>query len=102
MVSNWKKATSISPEVKEAVLARDFGLCVFCGRRGLPEAHYIPRAKGGRGIEQNILTVCRDCHRRLDGIDRKRMLATARTYLKSCYNDWSEEDLVYSKWRNEE
>ena len=99
MVSNWKKATSIPKEVKEAVLARDYGLCVFCGRQGFPEAHYISRAQGGKGIEQNILTVCRDCHKRLDGVDRKRMLKTAKIYLRSCYKDWNEADLVYSKWR---
>lgn len=99
MVSNWVKATSISREVQEIVYARDGGLCVFCGRRGLPEAHYIPRSKGGMGIEQNILTVCRDCHRLLDGSDRQRLLEMARIYLRSCYEDWDEADLVYSKWR---
>lgn len=74
---------------------------MVCGRQGLPEAHYIPRSKGGLGIEQNIVTLCRDCHDAYDFGDRATMDqigARIRRYLKRHYKDWSEDDLVYRKY----
>lgn len=52
------KATSIPKSVKEAVYERDDGRCILCGRNnGDPVAHVIRRSQGGRGIEQNIVTL---------------------------------------------
>lgn len=100
------EATDIPQEVKARVFSRDEGRCVWCGRSGayvLPEAHYIPRRKGGKGIEENILTLCRlTCHKQYDLGDRDRrenMRLHFREYLKSKYPDWNENDLVYKKWR---
>ena len=64
------KACAISKATKDAVYKRDRGQCVLCGKPGLPEAHYIPRSKGGLGIEQNIVTLCRPCHDLMDKIGR--------------------------------
>jgi 5-methylcytosine-specific restriction endonuclease McrA len=98
------KATDIPKRVKLAVLARDEGRCVWCGRRSaytLPEAHYISRTRGGLGIEQNILTLCRfPCHDVFDHgdiNDRLRMRARFREYLSSKYPDWDEAKLIYHK-----
>ena len=100
--SRRSRATAISKATKEAVYERDEGCCIFCGRPGLPEAHYIPRSHGGLGIEQNIVTACRECHRRMDQTtDRPLYMAAAKEYLKSKYEDWNEEDLVFRKWGNE-
>ena len=53
------KATSIPKSVKEAVYERDGGRCILCGRNnGEPVAHVIRRSQGGKGIEQNIVTLC--------------------------------------------
>lgn len=101
--SRRAKALSISQKVKRAVAERDeidgYPCCIFChNNRALPEAHFIPRSKGGLGIEENILTVCRPCHNLLDNGDREtrdRMKEVARDYLKSKYNDWKEEKLYY-------
>lgn len=61
------KATSIPKSVKEAVYERDGGRCILCGRNnGEPVAHVIRRSQGGRGIEQNIVTLCPSCHRAFD------------------------------------
>lgn len=97
MVSSWVKATSISPRVKEAVYERDGGLCIFCGRRGLPEAHVVPRSRGGMGVEENIITVCRQCHNAMDGADRKKKLEIAKRYLRERYPGWDEKKLEYHK-----
>ena len=92
------KATSIPMRVKKAVYERDGGLCIFCNRRGLPEAHVISRAHGGLGIETNIVTACRTCHDRMDNItDRDMYLAVAVDYLKNIYPDWKSEDQVYKR-----
>lgn len=91
------KALDISPKVKRKVLDRD-GACVWCDREGAPNAHYISRAQGGLGIEENILTLCTDCHRRYDQTtDRPIMRKYFREYLQSKYPDWDEDKLIYRK-----
>lgn len=92
------KACAIPKEVKLIVYERDLEKCIFCGAPGLPEAHVIPRSHGGLGIPQNIVTVCRKCHDKLDNsTHRQRMLPEAVAYLKSFYPDWKKEDYVYDK-----
>ena len=74
---------------------------MVCGRPGLPEAHYIPRSQGGLGIEQNIVTLCRECHDKFDFGDRETMDALGgiiRAYLMGEYPDWDESKLVYEKY----
>ena len=102
--SKRAKATQIPMKVKKAVYERDNGLCVVCGKRGLPEAHYIPRSAGGLGIEQNIVCLCRECHDKFDFGDGETMAAIAeviREHLKECYPDWNEDDLYYRKYGGE-
>lgn len=103
-MSKRSEACKIDKSVKDAVFARDGGCCVWCGRSGayvLPEAHFVPRSKGGKGIEENILTLCRyTCHERFDHGDRNDralMRDCFREYLKSKYPDWDETKLYYHK-----
>lgn len=98
--SKRAKALAITDEARKAVYRRDNGRCVFCHRPGNPEAHYIPRSKGGLGIEKNILTLCRECHRRYDqgtANERNWMRSVFRDYLKGQYQDWDEDKLIYHK-----
>lgn len=98
-MSKVKNATSISKKVKDRVFERDGGMCVLCGRRGLPEAHYIPRSHLGLGIEENIVTLCRECHDRLDhSPDRKKLLLMVKHYLMSQYDEWDESKLIYRRF----
>ena len=91
------KALAITQAVKRKVLERD-EYCVWCGREGAPNAHYISRAQGGLGIEQNVLTLCTECHRRYDqSTDRRLMREYFREYLQSKYPDWCEDNLIYRK-----
>ena len=66
LIKNEDSALPISKKAKEMVYKRDEGSCIFCGAPGLPEAHYIPRSHGGLGVPQNIVTVCRPCHDKMD------------------------------------
>lgn len=96
------KACEISQKTKKIVSRRDGGCCIFCGRFGLPEAHVIPRSQGGLGCAQNIITVCRECHDKLDNsIERKKMLARAIRYLKLYYPKWKKEDFIFDKWQKD-
>ena len=95
------KALQISPKVKEKVWARDGGCCVWCGSpNAAPEAHFLARSHGGLGIEENILTLCRECHRKFDEGPRQvrdEMTLFFLFYFKEKYEDWSAEKLIYRK-----
>lgn len=95
------RALEISARVKQRVWERDKERCVFChSPYAAPEAHYIRRSQGGLGIEQNILTVCRRCHRRFDEgtrDERESMKRIAQAYLQKKYSGWNEIGLVYRK-----
>ena len=103
------KALGITIRVKEEVADRDsfdgYPCCVLCGlpapvnnRLAFSNAHYISRAQGGRGVEENILTLCPECHRRYDQTtDRAMLKPFFGRYLKSHYPEWDESKLVYKK-----
>ena len=93
------KAVAITPEVRRIVEERDGGCCIFCGRPGRGEAHFINRSQGGLGIPENLLTVCRYCHGQMDnGQATKLYRAKAEEYLKSKYPTWEQSQLTYNKW----
>jgi hypothetical protein len=96
------KACAISKKTKEIVYKRDEGCCIFCGAPGLPEAHVVPRSHGGLGVPQNIVTVCRPCHDKMDNsLMRQQMLQEAAEHLKRFYPDWNEKDLIFDKWHKD-
>ena len=97
--SQRTKALEMPPEVKKAVYERDSGACIWCAKQGQPNAHYIPRSRGGLGIEENILTLCWDCHFQYDHTsNREHMREFFERYLKSKYPGWNEEKLFYKKY----
>lgn len=92
------KALQISKNVKEAVYKRDGGMCVLCRRPGIPNAHFVSRAQGGLGIEENILTLCPDCHRRYDQTTHRSIFRPVLAdYLRSKYPEWDDVELTYKK-----
>ena len=94
------KALAISAEVNRRVYERDGGCCILCGRRGDPWCHYISRSQGGLGIEQNIVTLCQDCHREYDqSTNREELRDEIAEYLRTQYPDWDNAKLTYYKWR---
>lgn len=108
-MSGRTQALAIDKAVKIAVSERDsvdgHPCCVWCGRpaptdyeTAFSNAHYISRAQGGLGIEENILTLCPECHRAYDqGAERETMRAFFKEYLYCHYGAWSEDKLIFRK-----
>lgn len=101
-------ALSIPRGVKEAVAKRDsvegWPCCIICGRPAPTSnplafscAHYISRAQGGLGIEENILTLCPGCHREYDSEKRNELRPILTRHLKDHYENWTESELLYRK-----
>jgi len=103
MASKRTIALDVSPAVRNAVNKRQeidgYPNCIFGHpSRNLDMAHYIPRSQSGLGIEENIIGLCRDCHRRLDHTgERQILLRLCKEYLQSKYPDWNEENLKYRR-----
>ena len=99
-INKRTKALATSAAVKRRVYERDNGCCVLCGSPyGIPNAHYISRAQGGLGIEENVLTMCLICHRKYDQTaQREEIRSELRGYLRACYPGWDEGQLVYQKY----
>lgn len=104
---SWKvhraSAVEIPPEVKKRVAERDsfdgWPCCILCGStKGQPNAHVIPRSDNGLGIEENIVTLCWDCHQRYDNSEERMKLREEIVfYLRQFYPEWSEDDMRYKK-----
>ena len=100
-MSKRSKACDIPQKVKDKVWARDDQHCIICGSPyAMPNAHYIGRAQGGLGIEENIVTLCHKCHHDYDNGDRRVEYGyRIQWYLKSIYGDnWNERKLIYNKY----
>ncbi len=100
MKSRRSKATNIPKKVKLAVFERDHHRCIICGATysAMPNAHVISRAQGGLGVEENIVTLCFDCHYIMDQtVGRKVYLKKCKDYLQRFYPNWNEEELKYKK-----
>jgi 5-methylcytosine-specific restriction endonuclease McrA len=55
-------------ELHRAVLERDGWRCQICGeRRGLEVHHIRFRSRGGGNREENLITLCSECHTRVHG-----------------------------------
>lgn len=101
-MSKRSRACEISKKVKEKVWKRDNEHCIICGKwvpASCANAHYIKRSQGGLGIEQNIVTMCPECHYEEDfGQATKLYEDNIKIYLKTKYKDWKIENLIYKKY----
>ena len=101
-------ALGIPRRVKAAVAERDsvegWPCCILCGRPSPTRsplafscAHYISRAQGGLGIEENILTLCWSCHQEYDGDRRRELRPILARHLREHHPGWDESKLTYHK-----
>jgi hypothetical protein len=110
MKAKRTKSLEIPIEVKRKVAERDsvdgHPCCIWCGKPApttnllaFSNAHYISRGQGGKGIEENILTLDWECHLKYDQSEtHQEMKAFFQEYLMSKYPEWDEEKLVYQKY----
>lgn len=96
-----KAKTDIPKEIRERVLNRDSyeecPCCIACGHpypngKGLHLHHYVSRGAGGRGIEENLVSLCYDCHGRLHN-GNSHIKESVKYYLMTKYEDWDENKL---------
>ena len=113
--SKQARKREFSYEVRQRIISRDRGGCIFCareyhmedtnwyGRNRFSIMHYIPRSKNGMGIAKNGALGCQCHHEMLDNGNKGRraeMLEIFKAYLQRQYPDnWSEDELIYSKWQ---
>lgn len=100
MVSKVSKACDISAKARQEVMSRDNGMCIVCGTaNNIQIAHYISRARLGRGIPQNLACMCFRCHFNYDnGKYHSEIKSLFEEHLKANYEGWNEADLVFKKW----
>ena len=96
-----KELTHISHEVREEVYQRDqfsgWTCCIYCGKpRGIEVHHYIERSRGGLGIPQNLVCLCKACHTKVHQGDTY-LQNFIREYLSEIYDGWDEELLIAKK-----
>ena len=101
------KARDFNRNTKERIAERDsfdgWPCCVNCGAAApaplaWSNAHFISRAQGGLGVEENGLTLCPVCHHRYDQTtERPKLREFFREYLMEKYPIWDESKLYYRK-----
>ena len=101
------KELNVSPKVRKAVLSRQefdgYPCCIIpkCGKpsRFLDMAHIISRAQGGRGVEENLVGLCREHHSDFDHGRpevRNTLLRQIAEYMQNIYGEnWNAEDYRY-------
>ena len=101
-MSKRSKACDISMQVKKKVWERDHHHCIICGNPyAMPNAHYLSRAHGGLGIEENIVTLCQRCHHNFDNGKDKELKEAIKhkieAHLRRFYPNWSIDLITYKK-----
>lgn len=62
-------ATELYQKLRQEILRRDGWRCQFCGRREDLQVHHIEsRGRLGNDSEENLITLCADCHRAVHGM----------------------------------
>ena len=51
----WRK-------IRDTIIARDGGVCHYCGQSGNSVDHLIPRSKGGTDDPTNLVCACIKCN----------------------------------------
>lgn len=64
-VPKQSKRNEFSKKVRKEIFERDNGQCQMCLGKGEEIHHVMLRARKGRGVFTNGLTLCHNCHRRV-------------------------------------
>lgn len=109
----YTKYLQFDNQTIKTIAERDNYTCIFCaigyhmenkddmGYKIYDIMHYIPKSHLGLGVEQNGAYGCRYHHHLLDNGNkglRDEMLGIFEEYLKSKYENWDKDKLVYKKY----
>ena len=102
-MSKRSKACEISQKATTEVWLRDSCSCIYCKKwvpKSCANAHFIKRSQGGLGIEENIVTLCPNCHYEEDhGQNTQLYEDYIENDLKGIYGaNWNKEKLIYKKY----
>jgi len=73
------KNYSLWRKVRAKVIARDNGICQYCGEEGNEVDHILSRKRGGDDSLDNLLCCCRSCNLRKSSSDLSVFLERAHT-----------------------
>ena len=73
------KNYSLWRKVRAKVIARDNGICQYCGEEGDQVDHVVSRKRGGDDSLDNLLCCCRACNLRKSSSDLSVFLERAHT-----------------------
>ena len=65
--------------IRAKVIARDNGICQYCGEPGNEADHVVARARGGDDSLENLVCCCRRCNNRKSVTDISVFLGKADT-----------------------
>ncbi len=98
---SMSKHTAIPKWVSVAVWKRDNEHCIVCeSPHAMPNSHIVRRSQGGRGVPENIVTHCPECHRLYDSYD-KEVRKITMDYIMKLYPDWTEEGVTYHRYKED-
>jgi 5-methylcytosine-specific restriction protein A len=70
--------TSGWPATRTRILARDGHTCVQCGRRATDVDHTVPAYLGGTDADDNLRSLCNECHARKSSSEGHAAMRQAR------------------------
>lgn len=71
----YQKYNRLDENIRKAVILRDGCKCMECGKSNCRiEVHHIkPRRLGGSNTQDNLITLCEDCHQKTEGKEEQYM-----------------------------
>ena len=96
--SKRSRASDIKPTTAKVVKLRDRA-CILCGSGYHIELHHhISRGRGGMGVKENVVCLCKQCHMDLHSSTRSGQYRKGvENYLKLKYPNWKKENVIYNK-----
>lgn len=94
---------NIDNTTRKRVYRRDGWRCALCdSTRYIQVHHIVPRGKGGPGTEQNLITLCADCHALAHGTDLRGFGASPedvqQAIIEYIADRYAEEGIIWNPW----
>jgi endogenous inhibitor of DNA gyrase (YacG/DUF329 family) len=93
-IKEFKDTHGLEPEewkkLAQEIRIRDKFICQYCGKKNATDVHHIiPRRMGIDNSPDNLITLCRSCHRKIEYLTDK-YLAEGKDPIEIFYKKWQE------------